>query len=174
MEKQNQNHTPVALVTDNLGMIFMIVAMLLLPVGDTLAKVLTSVMTPVEVTMWRFLSQAICFLPVAFVMRRYLRGSMFSPIVALSGLLMVICVLGLVTAFAVMPIATAIAIFFVEPLILTLLAGLILRENVGPRRLAAIAVGLVGALIVIRPSFSEFGWAAILPLFFQQPLMRLT
>ncbi len=94
MEKQNQNHTPVALVTDNLGMIFMIVAMLLLPVGDTLAKVLTSVMTPVEVTMWRFLSQAICFLPVAFVMRRYLRGSMFSPIVALSGLLMVICVLG--------------------------------------------------------------------------------
>lgn len=159
----NSGQTASALEA-NLGMIFMIVAMFLLPVGDTFAKILTNVMNPLEVSMWRFASQAIWFLPVAFIMRRYLRGKMFSPIVALSGLLMVMCITSLVTAFAVMPIATAIAIFFVEPLVLTLLAGLILRENVGPRRLVAIGVGLVGAMLVIRPSFSEFGWTALLPL----------
>lgn len=161
----SSNPTPSHVEGDiNIGMAFMIVAMLMLPVGDTLAKILTSVMHPVEVGMWRFISQAVWFVPVAFLMRRYLRGPMFSPIVALSGALMVMCVVALITAFKVMPIATAIAIFFVEPLVLTLLAGLILRENIGPRRYVAIAVGLVGAMLVIRPSFSEFGWPALLPL----------
>ncbi|MCF4099322.1 DMT family transporter [Maritalea mediterranea] len=148
----------------NIGMAFMIVAMLLLPVGDTLAKILTGVMHPVEVAMWRFVSQTVWFVPVAFFMRRYLRGPLFSPVVALSGALMVMCVISLITAFKVMPIATAIAIFFVEPLVLTLLAGLILREKIGPRRYIAIAVGLVGAMLVIRPSFAQFGWPALLPL----------
>ncbi|WP_208111127.1 DMT family transporter [Maritalea mobilis] len=154
----------LSFVEANLGMILMVIAMLLLPIGDTFAKVLTSVMNPLEVSMWRFVSQAIWFLPVAFIMQKYFRGSIFSPIVALSGLLMVTCITSLVTAFSVMPIATAIAIFFVEPLVLTLLAGLILREAIGPRRFVAIGIGLVGAMLVIRPSFAQFGWTALLPL----------
>ncbi|WP_456070618.1 hypothetical protein [Halomonas kalidii] len=55
-------------------------------------------------------------------------------------------------------------IFFVEPLILTLFSALFLRESVGARRLVAVAVGLLGAMIVIRPSWEAFGWAAVLPL----------
>ncbi|SDX89325.1 DMT family transporter [Roseicitreum antarcticum] len=146
------------------GMICMVVAMLLLPVSDTFAKILTGVLSPVEVTMWRLLAQALCFVPVFIFMRHRLHGDMFSPVVALSGLLLMITLTSLVTAFSVMPIATAIAIFFAEPLILTLLAGPLLGEVAGPRRYAAVGVGLIGALIVIRPGFSEFGLATLLPL----------
>ena len=146
------------------GMIFMALAMLLLPIGDTFAKLLTGVMHPVEVTMWRMLAQGLCLLPVAVLLRDRLRGAMFSPVVALSGLLVMITLISLVTAFSVMPIATAIAIFFAEPLILTLLGGPLLREVAGPRRYVAVGVGLAGALIVIRPGFSEFGAATLLPL----------
>lgn len=148
----------------NFGMLCMIVAMLLLPVADTFAKLLVGVLSPIEVTMWRLLAQALCLLLVGILLHRHLRGSMFSPIVALSGLLVMITLTSLVTAFSVMPIATAIAIFFVEPLILTLLAGPLLGEVAGPRRYAAVIVGLLGALIVIRPGFSEFGLATLLPL----------
>ncbi len=148
----------------NAGMICMALAMLLLPIGDTFAKILTGVMGPVEVTMWRLLAQALCLAPVVVLMRHRLRGAMFSPVVALSGLLVMVTLTSLVTAFSVMPIATAIAIFFAEPLILTLLAGPLLGEVAGPRRDAAVAIGLVGALIVIRPGFSEFGLATLLPL----------
>ncbi|SIS88713.1 DMT family transporter [Phaeovulum vinaykumarii] len=148
----------------NTGMVFMALAMLLLPAGDTFAKILTGVMGPVEVTMWRLLAQGLCLLPIVVLLRRRLRGAMFSPVVALSGLLVMITLTSLVTAFSVMPIATAIAIFFAEPLILTLLAGPLLGEVAGPRRYAAVGVGLVGALIVIRPGFSEFGLATLLPL----------
>ncbi len=148
----------------NTGMVFMTLAMLLLPVGDTFAKVLTGVMGPVEVTMWRLLSQGLCLLPFVVLLRHRLHGAMFSPVVALSGLLVMITLTSLVMAFSVMPIATAIAIFFAEPLILTLLAGPLLGEVAGPRRYAAVGVGLMGALIVIRPGFSEFGLASLLPL----------
>lgn len=44
-----------------------------------------------------------------------------------------------------------------------MLAGPLLGEKVGPRRLAAIDAGLFGALIVIRPG-PEFEITALLPL----------
>ncbi|KAA9007152.1 DMT family transporter [Histidinibacterium aquaticum] len=142
----------------------MIVAMLLLPVGDTFAKALTGAIGPVEVTMWRLLAQAVCLVLVGLLLRHRLQGPMFSPVVALSGGLIMITLTSLIGAFAVMPIATAIAIFFAEPLILTLLAVPLLGERIGPRRLVAVGVGLFGAMVVIRPGFSTYGWATLLPL----------
>ena len=63
-----------------------------------------------------------------------------------------------------MPLADAMAVFFVEPLMLTLLSALILKEQVGWRRRIAVAIGFVGTLIVIQPSWELFGWVSLLPL----------
>ncbi|MDD9744769.1 MAG: DMT family transporter [Gammaproteobacteria bacterium] len=146
-----------------LGMIFMALAMLLLPIGDTFAKVLTADLHPAEVTLARLLAQALFLVPAALLLRHRLRGPMFSPVVALSGGLVMVTLGSLIWAFSVMPIATAIAIFFVEPLILTALVGPLLGEKVGARRMAAVGIGLIGAVIVIRPG-GGFGAAALLPL----------
>ncbi len=155
---------PARVLTDaTVGMICMAAAMLLLPIGDMFAKLLTEMMHPVEVTLARFVAQGACLVPAALLLRNRLRGAMFSPIVALSGALVAVTLTSLVWALSVMPLATAIAIFFVEPLILTALAGLLLGERVGPRRLAAVVIGLIGALIVIRPG-AEFSVSALLPL----------
>ncbi len=54
-------------------------------------------------------------------------------------------------AFAVLPLAQVYAILFASPLLITLLAIPMLGERVGPHRLAAVVVGLVGVLIVLRP-----------------------
>jgi len=146
-----------------LGLILMALAMALLPIGDTFAKHLTGSLHPVEVTFARLTAQGMFLVPAAILLRKRLRGSMFSPVVALSGGLVMVTLTSLIWAFSVMPIATAIAIFFVEPLILTALVGPLLGERVGPRRLAAVGVGLLGALVVIRPG-GGFGAAALLPL----------
>src|SRR5690606_34187076 len=63
-----------------------------------------------------------------------------------------------------LPIAEAVAIAFVMPFILLLLGKYALGEEVGPRRLAACAVGFAGTLMVIQPSFAAFGAPALLPL----------
>lgn len=146
------------------GMAAMVLAMALLPVGDAISKSLTAAVPPFEVTLLRTLAQAMFFLPAAWLMRRHLSGPILSWASLASAVLIVTVLYALITAFEVMPIATAIAIFFVEPLLLTLLAGPFLGEIPGPRRFAAVGVGLVGALIVIRPNFAEFGPVVLLPL----------
>lgn len=60
-------------------------------------------------------------------------------------------------AFSVLPMAQVYVLLFATPLLVTLLAVPILGEKVGPRRAIAVAVGLVGVLIVLRPSSVEIG-----------------
>lgn len=65
---------------------------------------------------------------------------------------------------AAMELAEAVAIFFISPLIISVFSIIFLRETVGPRRWAAILLGLVGVLIVLRPGTEAFQTAALLPL----------
>ena len=68
------------------------------------------------------------------------------------------------SALKYLPIADALAIFFVQPLILTAISPFVLGEKVGPRRWAAVAVGFVGTLIIIRPGFTELNPGTLLAL----------
>jgi len=65
---------------------------------------------------------------------------------------------------ASLPLAEGVAIFFVSPLIITVFSVIFLRETVGPWRWAAIAVGLVGVVVVLRPGTDAFRLAALLPM----------
>jgi len=78
-------------------------------------------------------------------------------------LLMVGATLSFFTAVNYMPVAEASAIGMIAPLMVTTLATPMLGERVGPRRWMAVVIGLIGALIIIRPGFGSLSWAAILP-----------
>ena len=62
------------------------------------------------------------------------------------------------------PLVTASAVVFVGPLIVTALSVPLLGERVGPRRWAAVAVGFVGAMLIIRPGTDFMHAATVLPL----------
>ncbi|MBL6616376.1 MAG: DMT family transporter [Reyranella sp.] len=62
----------------------------------------------------------------------------------------------------VLPLATAASISLTSPLIVTAMSARFLNEPVGPRRWAAVAVGFVGALIVVRPGQAHFDWHMLL------------
>lgn len=65
---------------------------------------------------------------------------------------------------AALPLADAVAVAFVSPLIVTALSALLLGEAVGPRRWAAVGMGMVGVLIMLRPGSGIIQPAAILVL----------
>ncbi|MBI4185411.1 MAG: DMT family transporter [Proteobacteria bacterium] len=67
-------------------------------------------------------------------------------------------------ALAHLSIDKATALNFTVPVFTTLGAVLVLGESVGWRRLAAVAVGLAGSLLILRPGFGGFEAAALLPL----------
>ncbi|MFO0989679.1 MAG: DMT family transporter [Alphaproteobacteria bacterium] len=56
---------------------------------------------------------------------------------------------------ALMPITEATALGFTAPFFVTILAAVILKEVVRLRRWAAVIVGFVGALVILRPGFSD-------------------
>jgi drug/metabolite transporter (DMT)-like permease len=64
-----------------------------------------------------------------------------------------------------LPLSEAVSITFVVPIITTLAAMFFLKEKVTRKTWAAILIGLVGVLIIIRPGFREFKFAYLLALF---------
>ena len=65
---------------------------------------------------------------------------------------------------SLMPLADAVATSFVAPLFVTLMSAVILGEHVGPRRWAAVAVGMLGVVVMTRPGAGVIQPAAILVL----------
>ena len=68
------------------------------------------------------------------------------------------------TALIYLSLPEAVAINFIAPLLVTALSIPFLGEKVGPRRWAAICVGFLGVLVIIRPGLGVMHWAAFLPL----------
>ena len=68
------------------------------------------------------------------------------------------------TALVTIPLAESTAIFFIAPLLITLLSVFILGEKVGMRSWVAVFVGLLGVIIMFRPDLGVFNPAYMLPL----------
>ena len=83
----------------------------------------------------------------------------------LRGLFIVASNIALYTGLAILPIANSTAIFYSAPLMITALSVIVLKEKVGWWRWLAIAVGLLGVLLIVRPGFSGFNWGVLLPIF---------
>ena len=147
------------------GMALMTLAMAVLPVMDVFAKLLGQSMPALEVTLSRFAMQAALALAAALAIRN--PATLIPPRIglhAIRGLFLAGATLLYFQALKVMPIPDSLGILFTEPLILTALSTLVLGERVGWRRWSAVAIGFIGALFVIRPSWSVFGLTALLPL----------
>ncbi len=142
-------------------------AMLTLPLMDAAAKflALNEAMAPGSITFLRFALQTLICVPILIAAGGIsaLRPNNWSYNL-LRGILIGCASALFFISVKYVPIADAIAIFFVEPFILTALSALILGEKVGWRRWLAIAVGFIGALMVIQPNLVRFGLVSLLPL----------
>jgi drug/metabolite transporter (DMT)-like permease len=56
------------------------------------------------------------------------------------------------------------AVFAICPLLIVALSGPILGERISWQRWAAVAAGMAGVLVILRPGLGVFSWAALLPL----------
>ena len=135
----------------------MLTAMAILPFIDVLAKVLGQQGMPILIVVWaRAVFGALMTLPFAIRAEGLAAFRPRRPLHHLSRAVLLFSATFLFfQALNHLPIADALAIFFVNPLVIVILSALILRERVGPRRWAAVAVGFVGTLIIIRPGLVE-------------------
>jgi drug/metabolite transporter (DMT)-like permease len=148
------------------GIVLMLLFCLIAPLLDVSAKLAAGGGIPVgQITTARFVVQGLLMLPVVLFMGLSLRLTPRAlAFTFLRAVFLILSTFSFVSGIAVMPVADALAIAFVEPFILLILGSLIFGDHVGPRRIAACAVGFGGALLVIQPSIAVFGMVALWPL----------
>ncbi len=83
---------------------------------------------------------------------------------ALRGLFAFLTITTWFHALALLPTAEAVSLNFTSPLFVTVLAAWFLGETIRSRRIAAIAAGLCGIFIILRPGFETILPAHFLPL----------
>lgn len=118
---------------------------------DTIAKFLTTELHPIQVVWTRQLG--LLAMALVLLVRRgpaILRSHRFG-LQILRGALAAGSAATFIFAVSHVPLADAVAVSFVAPFVVTMLGALILREPVGYHRWAAVTVGFLATLIVIRP-----------------------
>lgn len=157
---------PIAVKNDPIrGILLVMTAIALFVVMDANAKYLSHYL-PVMQIVWARNTFALVFL--VLMLRRHrpvqLLRSTSPKLQIVRSLLLFASTYFFFAAIHYIPLADASSISFVTPLMVTALSVPFLGEKVGIRRWTAIAVGFVGALIVIRPGPGLLHSASVLPL----------
>ncbi len=140
----------------------MLLAVLIIPFSDAIGKWLSSTYSPMQITFFRFLLQAILIYFVARVLRKKIGA--FKTIYLYLAFFISSCMFLLFWGLMYLPLANNIALFFIEPLVLTVLSIVFLKEKVTRALVIVLFVGLIGTMVIIRPNWSAYGTAAILPI----------
>jgi drug/metabolite transporter (DMT)-like permease len=135
------------------GIAAMLIATAVFSVMDTGLKLLSPHYPAVQVTALRSLVSLP--LVLAYVAWRGGFRQAFAvrwPLHLVRGVLGIVIVSAFTLGVRRLPLAEAYSLFFVAPILITALSAAILKDRVEPARWLAVAVGLAGVLVVLRPT----------------------
>ncbi|MWD29510.1 EamA family transporter [Aquicoccus sp. SCR17] len=153
-------------MTDNLrGILLMVLAMAGLALSDTFVKLATALMPPMQIMTIVGGGATLILGGTALAMRRpFFSREVLHPVVLLRCLAEMAAASTVMLALAYVPISVVSAIMQSMPLMVTIGAALFFGEQVGWRRWAAIATGMAGVLMILRPGSDAFDPASLLAL----------
>lgn len=118
---------------------------------DTMGKFLTETLHPIQIVWCRQLGLLLGVLFLIGLRGRSVLQSAHPKLQISRGVLAAISATLFIVGVSFVPLADAVAITFIAPFMVTVMGAIVLREHVGFRRWAAVSIGFLGALIVIRP-----------------------
>lgn len=146
------------------AVVSMLIGLLALSLQDALGKILSS-----HLSLWQFQSSR-ALLNVLFVLllaRLTMRGFHLIPHNKLAVFFRSLMHVGaMMCFFGSAPFLTMAEIaggLYTFPLFVAVLGAVVLKENVGVRRIVAILVGFAGTLLILRPGTDSFRLVALLP-----------
>ena len=148
------------------GIAFMVTTTVIFAAQDGLSKALAENHSPILITMWRYwFFGGVCL--ILLWRRGFTKGlkSGQPKLQMFRGVLLAVEICIAIAAFHIVGLAKTHTIFAFGPLMVVALSGPVLGEHVGWRRWAAVGVGLLGMLLIIRPGAEEISpdiWIAVL------------
>jgi drug/metabolite transporter (DMT)-like permease len=156
---QNSNANPVK------GVIWMLVTGLCFVAVTALVKFLGPRVPPAEAAFLRYLLGLVFLLPMIGALRNAKLTPKLWGLFAGRGVIHSAGVILWFFAMTQIPIAEVTAMNYLSPIYVTIGAALFLGEKMALRRVGAILMALVGALIILRPGFREISPGHIAMLF---------
>jgi drug/metabolite transporter (DMT)-like permease len=146
------------------GIMGMIAATLFFAVMDSLVKELAGRIPPLQVVWARYtvhtLLVVLIFLPrIGSILRTQNPKLQCTRSALLFGMTLLYF-----SALKFLPFAEAVSLLQISPLLITVMAALVLHERVGRRRWIGVGIGMVGALVLLRPGLGVMHPAALLGL----------
>ena len=136
-----------------LGLALMAAAMLLVPTVDGIAKALSAAHSPLYISWARYAFSCVFVLPWAIGRRgRHFLPREQLPAHALRTFFAAASMCFFFAAIAFSPLADVTSAYFVGPILAAVLSVVLLGEALTPRKLAALAFGFLGAIIVVNPA----------------------
>ena len=137
-------------------------AWVMLPIMDGFAKYLSSTLPVLQITWSRYFFTVVIALPIMLIFfRKNLTWTEQPKLQLIRGLLLFCANVLFFYSISIISLSKALTLAFIAPLIVTILSPVLLGEKVGLRRWAAVIIGFIGSLIVIRPGFVEINLASI-------------
>jgi drug/metabolite transporter (DMT)-like permease len=148
------------------GILLIIGAMFIFACQDAITKHISQTYAAPQILWVRFLFFAVFAVVLASWNQPLKQVSRSArPMLQIARSLLIVAEIGLfVLAIRVLTLAETHALFASFPLIVTALSAVFLRETVGIRRWAAVLVGFVGVLIIVRPGTGVFQLESLIAL----------
>ena len=135
-----------------LGVILMVLGMMFIPLIDVTAKLLSENLHVLQVAWSRFFVHLLWLLPfVIYGRQKFWRLGDSLWLQLGRGLGLTLATVFFFAGISSNSIPATLALLFISPLVVTLAAPLLLREQFALVRLLAAGVGFIGVLIVLRP-----------------------
>lgn len=135
------------------GISLMVVAMLMVPMVDAIAKLLSSTYSPLFICWMRYAAATLFAVPWSMArsgVRDFLPRENFKTHI-MRTLFMVAAMICYFLAIANIPLADAVSAYFVGPIVAALLAVPLLGERLTSAKLISLALGFGGAIVITRP-----------------------
>lgn len=145
------------------GVGFMVLGIFMFSANDAMGKWLVGTFAVGQILLLRSVGPLVILAP--FIRREGLRGILLPERPFLHGLRALGSALevGLFYwALSYLPLANVMTFYLAGPIYVTALSALILKEQVGRVRWAAVFVGFIGVVIAMGPNISNTGWAALI------------
>ena len=147
------------------GIILILLAMMVFSVQDGIMKHIYNFVSLYEIYLIRTVVSFILILIFLIITKKPIVFKSQYPILTLFRVILFFFGFSsFYISLTVLPLGTATALFFVTPFLITIFAHFFLKEEIGPRRWAAIAVGFIGVYITLNPDFSNFNYLSLLPI----------
>ena len=147
-----------------MAVIFAVGAAVLAAVDAVIVRALNGAVHPFVIGFFRAFFGAVILLPFVLVRPDVLRSTHPLRQHAVRAGFKLLAMVAFFAAFSWGPLADVTAIAFTSPIFLVLGAALMLGERQGPAMIGAVALGFVGALVVVGPSATGLSLAILLAL----------